>query len=218
MTDGPQRPDPVDVTALAELDAGLPDEARAARRRAEAAADPDAAAVLDALAATRADLAALPAPDVPADVAERWSAALAAERVPPAGRGRVHRPAWRLLLAAAAITAVVVGAGLGALLHRPGPASPVVTRVELVALGRSAVGTMDVGGLADPVRRGACLRAVAPAAAQEQLLGGRQVVLEGRPGVLLVLATGARGQLRIVTVDPDCGTAGGTLLAQLVVG
>jgi len=78
-----RRPDgraaPLDVAALADLDAGLPDEARAARARAEAAADPAAAAVLDALAATRAELAALPTPEVPAAAEARWRAALAAE-------------------------------------------------------------------------------------------------------------------------------------------
>jgi len=223
---------PVDVAALAELDAGLPDRAEATRRRAAAAADPDAAAVLDALAATRAELAALPTPDVPPEVTARWTAALAAEScrdhrhggtpVRSAGRRRTagrERGAWtpRRLLVAAAVVAVVVGAGLGTLAPRPAPA-PAVTRIELVALGRSAVGTMDVGDLADPARRAACLRAVATAAAGEALLGGRRVVLDGRPAVLLVLATGTTGGLRIVTVDPGCGPEGGTLRAQVVVG
>ncbi len=248
----PDPPQPADVAALADLDADLPDPHRAARGRAAAAADPDAAAVLDALAATRAELAALPAPDVPRDVAARWTAVLAAEAAPadrhmgprgvtepPAdrhrgprggpdrnararartragagGRGPAGR-AWPALLAAAALAAVV-GTGLGALVQRPA-AAPTVTRVELVALGRTAVGTLDVGDLADPARRAACLRAVAPDAAGETLLGGRRVVLDGRPGVLLVLATGVRGGLRILTVDPGCGPAGGTLLAQVVV-
>ncbi len=80
----PDPPDgrPVDVAALADLDADLPDPHRAARGRAAAATDPDAAAVLDALAVTRAELAALPAPDVPRAVAARWTAALAAEAAP----------------------------------------------------------------------------------------------------------------------------------------
>ena len=43
------RPRPLDVAALADLDAGLPDDATAARARAAVAADPEAAAVLDAL-------------------------------------------------------------------------------------------------------------------------------------------------------------------------
>jgi hypothetical protein len=50
------------------------------------------------------------------------------------------------------------------------------------------------------------------------LLGGRRVVLDGRPGVLLVLATGTAGGLRLLTVDPACGPQGGTVQAQLVVG
>jgi hypothetical protein len=234
MTDEPDRPPrPVDVTALditalAEVDAGLPDAAEAARRRTAASADPAAAAVLDALAATRADLAALSTPEVPPAVAARWAAALAAEperrdghREPCARSGDVgdrrersrRTPRRRLLVAA--ITATVATIALGALVHRPEPPASAVTRVELVALGRASIGTMDVGDLTDPARRDACLRAVAPAAAGEPLLGGRRVVLDGRPGVLLVLATGTRGGLRILTVDPACGPGGGALLAEL---
>jgi hypothetical protein len=239
MTDDRTHGDaPLDLSALAELDAGLPDPTESARLRAVAATDPRAAAVLDALAATRAELAGLATPEVPAAVVARWTDALAAEPPLAGGRGDIghgdiehgdiervrnrgplsgSRRRWRLL-AAAALVAVVVGAGLGALVSAPAPSPPAVTPVELVALGRTAVGTMDVGALADPGRRAACLRAVAPAAAGEALLGGRRVVLDGRPGVLLVLATGTTGGLRIVTVDPGCGPQGGTLLAQLVAG
>jgi hypothetical protein len=231
MTDEQPAPDappvPCDVDALAEFDAGLPDPARAARGRAVAAADPRAAAVLEALAATRSDLAALADPAVPPAVAARWSTALAAESASahrPAGPDRRAVPGRRrrraaagTWLAAAAVVAVA-GAGLGVLAKPAAPAAPSVRPVELVALARATVGTTDVGDLADPTRRAACLAAVAPAAAGERLLGGRSVVLDGRPGVLLVLATGTRGGLRIVTVDPTCGPAGGTLLAQLVVG
>ena len=249
MNEPDERSRRLDVAALADLDAGLPDEDRAARARSAAATDPEAAAVLEALAATRAELAALPAPDVPQEVAARWAAALTAEArnrgggaravpvaprttVPCGGSGRAANgrtgprrdvtgrprrdagPAWRPLVAAAALAAVVA-TGLGALVHRPAPAAA-ITRVELVAVGRAAVGTMDVGGLADPARRVACLRAVAPDAAEERLLGGRRVVLDGRPAVLLVLATGTLG-LRILTVDPACGPSGGTLISRLVV-
>ena len=126
-------------------------------------------------------------------------------------------PAWRPLLVAAALAAVV-GTGLGALVPHEAP-GPAVTRVELVALGRAAIGTMDVGELADAGRRAACLRAVAPDAVGEELLGGRRVVLDGRPGVLLVLARGTVGALRILTVDPGCGgPAGGALRAESLVG
>ena len=77
MTANRGRPD---VRLLAALDAGLLDEATAREVRAAADADPAARAVLAALAATRAELAALPDPPVPPALAERWSAALAAEQ------------------------------------------------------------------------------------------------------------------------------------------
>ena len=208
--------EPVDVPALAALDADLPDAAEAAERRRAARSDPRAAEVLDALSATRADLAALPEPEVPPAVAARWAAAVAVERprqpsTRPSGRPSRSRVLLAVLAAAAAVAVVVVGA------PRPGPPVLTVSRVDLVAVATSAVGVVDVGDLGDPARREACLRAVLPDAARERLLGGRRVVLDGRPGVLLVLATGTRGQLHVVTVDPGCGPRGGTLLAQVTV-
>ncbi len=132
------------------------------------------------------------------------------------GRGSLRR---RLLLASAAAAAVLgVVAAVGVLTPRPAPSALAVSRVDLVAVATSTIGTTDVGDLADPARREACLRAVLPAVAGERLLGGRRVVLDGEPGVLLVLATGTRGGLQVVTVDPDCGPAGGALLAQVRVG
>jgi hypothetical protein len=209
--------DPVDVPALAALDADLPDAAEAAERRRAARTDPRAAEVLDALSTTRADLAALPEPKVPPAVAARWAAAVAAEHPQqpssrPSGRRSRSRVLLAVLAAAAAVAVVVVGA------PRPGPPVLTVSRVDLVAAATAAVGTVDVGALADPDRRQACLRAVLPDAAGLRLLGGRRVVLDGRPGVLLVLATGTRGGLDVVTVDPGCGPAGGTLLARVTVG
>jgi hypothetical protein len=209
--------DPVDVPALAALDADLPDAAEAAERRRAARTDPRAAEVLDALSTTRADLAALPEPELPPAVAARWAAAVAAEQpqqpsTPPSGRRSRSRVLLAVLAAAAAVAVVVVGA------PRPGPPVLTVSRVDLVAAATAAVGTVDVGALADPDRRQACLRAVLPDAAGRRLLGGRRVVLDGRPGVLLVLATGTRGGLDVVTVDPGCGPAGGSLLARVTVG
>lgn len=68
-----------DIALLADLDAGLLDPVRAAQVRAAAQADPASVAALDALAATRAELAALPTPDVPGHFLARWDDALAAE-------------------------------------------------------------------------------------------------------------------------------------------
>jgi hypothetical protein len=64
-----------DLEQFADLDAGLLDDERAARLLA----DPRAQAVHAALAATRAELASLHDPPVPAEFAARWDAALAAE-------------------------------------------------------------------------------------------------------------------------------------------
>ena len=136
----------------------------------------------------------------------------AAALLRPSGRPSRSRVLLAVLAAAAAVAVVVVGA------PRPGPPVLTVSRVDLVAVATAAVGTVDVGALADPDRRQACLRAVLPDAAGLRLLGGRRVVLDGRPGVLLVLATGTRGGLDVVTVDPGCGPAGGTLLARVTVG
>src|SRR4249919_3074119 len=104
--------DPDDPIGLAALDADLPDAARAAARRRAARSDPRAAEVLDALAATRAELTALPELGVPPAVAVRWEAALAAERdrarsaaddLPPTPpRRRRLRPRVVLALSAAA--------------------------------------------------------------------------------------------------------------------
>jgi hypothetical protein len=101
---------------------------------------------------------------------------------------------------------------------RPGPA-PSLDRVNLAAVARSAIGSLDVGALADPARRAGCLRAAAPALAPDApLVGGRQVTLGGREAVLLVLGTGRLGTFDIVVVDPDCGPGRGMLLESLVVG
>src|SRR5688572_987133 len=110
---------------LAELDAGLLDPERADLLRA----DPRSAAGLDALAATKADLAALPAIPIPTDAKARWAAALAADPdvskatfMSPADRNvafltRMRRQARRwvprpALAAAVLLVAVIVAAGV----------------------------------------------------------------------------------------------------------
>jgi hypothetical protein len=50
------------------------------------------------------------------------------------------------------------------------------------------------------------------------LLGGRDVVLGGRDGVLLLMATGERGRMHIVVVAPGCGPEGGVLLDARTIG
>jgi hypothetical protein len=217
--------------------------------------------VLDALAATRADLAALPEVPVPPDIAAGWMAALAAQtgpdgpeaddpaptpaaggraptsggraptsggRAPTSGGGRA-RPAGarrpvtprhraRVVLVAVAVLGVL-GAGPALLGPAPTPGAVPVRGIDLATAGTAALGTTDVGALADPARRAACLRVTAPALPPDTaLLGGRRVLLDDRPGVLLVLPGGLPGRLRLVVVDPGCGPDGGTLLAETTVG
>ncbi|MHA6786061.1 hypothetical protein ACVGOW_34435 [Pseudonocardia saturnea] len=290
MTD----PDAPDVRLLADLDAGLLDPARAREVRRAALADPRSAAVLDALAATRADLAAVPVPVAPPDLVAGWMAALgtagvrpedpAGDATPdsgtadgsapargedlgvasaPTGPAAQHpaphpaaqhpaphpaaqhpapqhspgddagpvtgppppahpvRPApglrpryrgprpttprrrgWVLLAAAAALV-------VGVLALPAGP--PDLTRVELAGFARSTVGTTDLGVLADPARRDGCLSAAGHPGAV--VLGGRQVRLDGTPGVLLVLSTGELGAFRVLVVTSGCA-----VLADDVVG
>jgi hypothetical protein len=125
------------------------------------------------------------------------------------------RPA---LLAAAVLAAAVAGGVLAAPREEPAPPAPEV--VDLVAEGLAVRGDFDVGELADPARRAACLRAVAPpgVAPDAPLLGGRDVVVQGREGVLLLLAAGGRGRLHIVVVTPGCGPDSGTLLGAETIG
>ncbi len=136
----------------------------------------------------------------------------------PARRSRrwspEHRP--RAAVLAAALLAAIVG---GSLLW-PAPDVPRLPRTELVAAGRSAVGDGDLGALADPARRAACLRAIAAAgiAPDSEVLGGRQVELDGHRGILLVFPAGELGVFRVVVVDPECGPAGGTLLDTAIIG
>ncbi|MEV6874917.1 hypothetical protein [Amycolatopsis sp. NPDC051128] len=73
---------PWSVDVLADLHAGVLDDAQAAELWPLVDADPEARAILDALDATRTDLASLaaaPAPPMPAEFAARLDAALAAE-------------------------------------------------------------------------------------------------------------------------------------------
>lgn len=171
-----RRDDPLDgapsVELLADLHAGVLDEAQAAELRERVAADPQARAVLEALDATVTELAALPAQPIPTSVAERIDSALAAEAarptgapVPPAGvpgfadvagfagsRSRRRRSAaWvsaAVLTTAAAVVGVVVllgGPRHTAGIPRAGDAPGVATGVGPTA--PQALTSDELGGM-----------------------------------------------------------------------
>jgi hypothetical protein len=262
MTD---RHEPAELPAdlLADLDAGLLDPTRAAEVRAAAARDPRAAAVLAALAATRAELGELTDPPVPAQYAAQWDAALAAEAAAatspaPAEHGddadtarpersgphvtrhpasssagsvrtlggssarRRRMPSLRRrvrpALVAAAVLAAATVAGVFWAPREPAPLS--LDGVDLASAGLTVRGDFDLGDLADPARRAGCLRAVAPPGVPPEapLLGGRDVVVAGHDGVLLLLAGDGPGRLHVVVVEPGCGPEGGVLLGTRTIG
>lgn len=205
---------------LADLDAGLLDPSRAADVRAAATQHPEAAAVLAALATTRAELGELADPPVPQEYAARWEAALAAEAaaLPRIGSRPRRRRGLRPALVAAAVLAATLVAGPLWTSRDPAPMS--LDGVDLVTAGLTVQGDFGVGDLADPERRAGCIRSVAPpgVAPDARLLGGRDVVLDGRDGVLLLMATGERGRLHIIVVAPGCGPEGGALLVARTIG
>ena len=124
------------------------------------------------------------------------------------------RPA---LFAAVVLAAAVIG-GVVWSPREPAPLS--LEEVDLATAGLAVRGDFDVGELADPARRAGCLRAVAPPGVSPDavLLGGRDVVVDGRDGVLLLLAGGGPGRLHVVVVEPGCGPEGGVLLGTRTIG
>lgn len=208
-----------DVDVLAELDAGLVDgvevdEATVARRRAEAG--PAAAGVLDALAATRAELRSVPPVALPQGATDRWMATLADLTVDPpttaddepvapvvALEPRRRRPMRPALVAAAVLLVAVVTVGI---VRSGADDRQVVSGVQLAGAAVAARGVQDAGAFADPARRAACLLAVAPGIRPDApLLGATRVRYEGAQGVLLLLGTGRLGVFDVVVVDDACG-------------
>lgn len=62
----------------------------------------------------------------------------------------------------------------------------------------------EFGELSDPAARAGCLTRLGAAGLEP--LAGRPVLLDHRPGVLLVLPTERPGRLRILVVDPGCAS------------
>ncbi|MGE3661702.1 MAG: hypothetical protein AB7G09_10420 [Pseudonocardia sp.] len=212
-----------DVAQLADLDAGVLDADRARAVRARAVADPASAHVLEALAATRADLGALPPLAVPGDVLAQWinettespGSVIYITYTRSSGVWWLRRALWGVAALVAGLV-VVVGGG-----HFASPATDptrvdAVDTVGLAAAGAAATGTFEVGRLGDPGRLAGCLRAAGIPEAVP--LGGRPVLLGDRPGILLVLPAGVLGRVRVVVVEPGCGPDGATVLAEATVG
>jgi hypothetical protein len=218
---------PWPVEVLADLHAGALDTAVAQRLWPQVRQDPEAMEVLDALDVTRAELSALgtsPAPPMPAHVAARLDAALAAEAGAPvldlarARRKRNQRvgSVAGALVAAAAVAVAVISIPHGTTGGRPSAAGTPVTSLNSATLA-AALGRADYGPLTDATRRAACLAANRQDPNQIPA-GAMQVTLFGKPGVLLVLTTGKLAQYRLLVVGPNCAAGNPDRLAQAVVG
>lgn len=217
---------PMSVEELAAFDADALDPTRAAAVRSAAATDPRARQVLAALAATRAALAGLRDPEVPPEIAARWTAALEeaaqergeAQMVAPPRRVRPRPVGWVLAAAAAVIGCALAAVSVLAPRHDTRQEQVLaLAHVDVASAGPAAVGATDFGELTDPARRAECLRSVG-LDTETPVVGGRRVLLDGRPGVLLVLATGKLGTFRLLVVDESCGPRGGTVLADETLG
>lgn len=212
-------------------------------RRRDRGPDPDDPAVAAALARTRADLAAHGAgtPAMPPGLLGDIDRALAAERpagsdvadthdVPTRRTRRALVGAAVALVAAAAVIAAVVASVTAATptptptptpaptaAPPPTPGTPVLTGGDGVAALRAGLGRADYGPLGDPGRLAGCLTAHG-VAADARPAGARQVVVEGRPAVLLVLPTGVAARFRLLVVEPGCAPGAPLTVSDTLVG
>jgi hypothetical protein len=225
--------------ALADLQAGLLDDADAARLRQHIRTAPDARHTMDALNRVRRDIAALGAdadsapPVEPATVA-RIAASLGAEPTGAAHavpRGQFPRPT-RLAFAAAGLTAAAAAAWLGvsALITPPAQLPSRPTTIEHITVSRppqtiplsdqQIVALLDrgpdFGPLTDPRRRASCLAGLGYPAST-RVLGARPVTITGHPAVLLVLPGDAPETLAVLAVAPTCSSANTGLSADRIV-
>jgi hypothetical protein len=229
-------PQPITPEMLADLQAGLLDDATAAALRQRVRSDPEAADRLAALDDVRRDLADLgtdeaSAPDVPAAVTARIGAALRDARTAP-GHSVRHTPRWQVIALGAGVGAVVVAAVIGSLMlmrdpaptWSEGPTAKSITAsrpaTDLPLSNPQVVGLLsqspDYGPLADPQRRASCLSGLGYPAATA-VLGARPVDMHGQPAVLILLPADTPGMVLAVVVGPDCNVAHTGLLANTLV-
>ncbi|MDV3123400.1 hypothetical protein M1247_00605 [Mycobacterium sp. 21AC1] len=229
----PVPPDgPISPELLADLQAGLLDDAAATRLRHRVRSDPDAAATLAALDRVRRDLAALgadheSAPQVPPEAAARIGATLRAAAPPAHAAGsQGHRLRLFGAIAGACAAVLAIGLGVGTLLRAPDrPPAPIrvgqltVSPPPLdIGLSTSQILELlavppELGPLSDPQRRAACLSTLGyPSGVR--VLGGRGLDLLGRQQVLVLLAADTPNTVVGLVLAPDCDASHTGLLTK----
>ncbi|HMS74370.1 hypothetical protein [Gordonia sp. (in: high G+C Gram-positive bacteria)] len=230
------------VELLADLHAGIVDEATAAHIRTHL--DDDARAVLAALDRTVADLAAWPvAPEeVPDEVLARSRttlAGLSARREPASAPNNADPPdhkvpnnvvdiarrprRGKLIIAAASIAAVAAGGITVAALtagSEPATDPPQGTLIALSPAERAALltalGSRTPAFPDDAGRRG-CTRAHG-IADDVPIAGSAPVRLRGRDVVVILVTTGMTGRFTALVVGPECGPGNPATIAETTIG
>jgi hypothetical protein len=80
----------------------------------------------------------------------------------------------------------------------------------------AARGANDFGPFTSPAKRAGCFEANG-IKKEATPIGGRQVVVDGKPGTLFVLSSGL-GEFRLIAVEPTCAAGNPAVLADRVVG
>ena len=220
---------PWSVDLIADLHAGVLPPEVAAQLRPRVEADPEAREVLQALDATLADLEALPPIPMPAHVAARIDAALAAEARPVAPvvsldearrkRNRRMGLGGGVLVAAAAAFGIVFAVNPGGDQANTPPAAQEnttkntnVSDAPPLAVKESELGTavgdvlkaQNYGPLETQDRLAGCLQGGGITSTSKPL-GISPITLDGKNAVMAVLPAGL-GQYRVVVLDPNtCG-------------
>ena len=240
-SDPPTEP-PITPELLADLQAGLLDDATAAQVRHRARTDPTVARHLAALERVRRDLAdlgtdATSAPAVPAAVTAQVEGALrSAHQVIARPPGRAThaadgtRPRLRFVITAvgAAAALAAVGVGTATLLRPASPALDTAPTINSITVARPPSGfplseprlvdllsqPPDFGPLGDPQRRASCLAGLGYPASTV-VLGATPATANGRPAVILLVPGGdAPNAVTALAVRPDCSSVDTGLLAE----
>jgi hypothetical protein len=88
---------------------------------------------------------------------------------------------------------------------------------QLPAAAVKAIGTKDLGYLADAAKLSACVRANGQDP-KASLLGARQVNVDGKRGVLLVLSTGKVVRYQLLVVGTNCSAGNPDTIANSTIG
>jgi hypothetical protein len=135
-----------------------------------------------------------------------------------------------LFTAAAAVVGIITVSGLtgGTTTGTPRAGAPhpgdqalpplAISRADLGDALDDALATNDYGPLGAADKLDACLAANRLDPATVEPLGAREITLDGKPGVLIVLPTGTAARFRLLVVSPHCGPGNPATLAETIVG